>query len=57
VGWIARRQDRHIERVYQRSACRNNRDVALELSETGLEVLSHQTSHLGMMNRVTIEVE
>ena len=57
VGWIARRQDRHIERVYQRSACRNNRDVALELSETGLDVLSHQTSHLGMMNRVTIEVE
>jgi ubiquinone/menaquinone biosynthesis C-methylase UbiE len=56
VGWIARRQDRNIERVVERSACRNNRDVAAELAAGGLSVVSHATSHLGMMNRVTIEV-
>ncbi len=56
VGWIARRQDKNIDRVVERSACRNNRDVAAELAEGGLKVVSHITSHLGMMNRVTIEV-
>jgi hypothetical protein len=40
----------------ERSACRNNRDVAAELAAGGLSVVSHATSHLGMMNRVTIEV-
>ena len=56
VGWIARRQDRNIGRVVERSACRNNRDVATELAEGGLNVVSRVTSHLGMMNRVTIDV-
>lgn len=56
VGWIARRQDRNIERVLERSACRNNRDVASELADGGLNVVSQVTSHLGMMNRVTIDV-
>ena len=56
VGWIARRQDRNIERVYQRSACRNNRDVAADLAEAGLEPDEHVVSHLGMMNRITIQV-
>jgi ubiquinone/menaquinone biosynthesis C-methylase UbiE len=57
VGWIARRQDRNIERVVERSACRNNRDVAAEMADGGLNAVSHVTSHLGMMNRVTIEVD
>jgi ubiquinone/menaquinone biosynthesis C-methylase UbiE len=54
--WIARRQDRNIDRVYRRSACRNNRDVAVELDEAGLSVVSLHPSHLGMMNRIRIEV-
>lgn len=57
VGWIARRQDRNIERVYRRSACRNNRDIPIELKQAGLDVVAHQVSHLGMMNRVTIRVD
>lgn len=57
VGWIARRQDRNIERVYRRSACRNNRDIPIELKQAGLNVVAHQVSHLGMMNRVTIGVD
>lgn len=57
VGWIARRQDRNIERVYRRSGCRNNRDVPIELKHAGLNVVAHQISHLGMMNRVTIGVD
>jgi ubiquinone/menaquinone biosynthesis C-methylase UbiE len=56
VNWIARRQDRNIERVYRRSACRNNRDVAAEVGQTGLSVVSLHPSHLGMMNRIRIEV-
>jgi ubiquinone/menaquinone biosynthesis C-methylase UbiE len=56
VGWIARRQDRNIERVYERSACRNNRDVAADLGGAGLEPAAHVVSHLGMMNRITIDV-
>jgi ubiquinone/menaquinone biosynthesis C-methylase UbiE len=56
VRWIARRQDRNIERVFQRSACRNNRDVGVELAETGLNVVSHRTSHLGRLNRIVVEV-
>jgi len=56
VGWIARRQDRNIERVYERSACRNNRNVAADLAEAGIEPAAHVVSHLGMMNRITIEV-
>jgi ubiquinone/menaquinone biosynthesis C-methylase UbiE len=56
VGWIARRQDRHIDRVYARSACRNNRDVGAELAEGGLVPESHVKSHLGAMNRITIRV-
>ena len=56
VGWIARRQDRNIERVYERSACRNNRDVYADLAEAGLEPTTRLVSHLGMMNRITLEV-
>ena len=56
VGWIARRQDRNIERVYERSGCRNNRDVSADLAEAGLEPEEHAVSHLGMMNRITVEV-
>jgi ubiquinone/menaquinone biosynthesis C-methylase UbiE len=56
VGWISRRQDRNIERVCERSACRNNRDVRAELAEAGLEPASHLESHLGMMNRIVIGV-
>jgi hypothetical protein len=56
VGWIARRQDRNLERVLERSACRNNRDVAADLAEAGLEPEEHAVSHLGMMSRVTLRV-
>jgi len=56
VGWIARRQDRNAERVVDRSACRNNRDVAAEMADGGLKPVSHEISHLGMLNRVTVEV-
>jgi len=56
VGWIARRQDRNIERVYERSGCRNNRDVSADLAAAGLESEEHDVSHLGMMNRITVEV-
>lgn len=56
VGLIAGRQDRNIERVLERSACRNNRDVLAEIAEAGLTPSSVGTSHLGMLRRVTIEV-
>jgi ubiquinone/menaquinone biosynthesis C-methylase UbiE len=56
VGWIARRQDRLIDRVYARSACRNNRDVGAELAEAGLAADSHVKSHLGAISRITIRV-
>lgn len=56
LGWIARRQDRNIERVYERSGCRNNRDVLADLSEAGLDPEEHVVSHLGMMNRITLQV-
>jgi ubiquinone/menaquinone biosynthesis C-methylase UbiE len=56
VGWIGDRQDRNIERVYRRSACRNNRDVTAELAESGLNVVNHRRSHLGMLHRVSIDV-
>ena len=56
VGLIARRQDRNIERVVARSACRNNRVVAVELAEGGLTPASHVTSHLGMLHRIIIDV-
>jgi len=56
VGLIARRQDRNVERVCERSACRNNREVLADLAEAGLEPTAHVVSHLGMMNRITIAV-
>jgi ubiquinone/menaquinone biosynthesis C-methylase UbiE len=56
-GPIARRQDRNVEGVYERSGCRNNRDVVVDLAEAGLVATSHVVSHLGMMNRITIEVD
>jgi ubiquinone/menaquinone biosynthesis C-methylase UbiE len=55
-GPIARRQDRNVERVYERSGCRNNREVLADLVDAGLVPTSHLVSHLGMMNRITIEV-
>ena len=55
-GPIARRQDRNVERVYERSGCRNNREVLADLAVAGLVPTSHLVSHLGMMNRITIEV-
>jgi ubiquinone/menaquinone biosynthesis C-methylase UbiE len=56
VGWIARRQDRHIDRVYERAACRNNRVVGDEIAEAGLASTSHVRTHLGMINQITIQV-
>jgi ubiquinone/menaquinone biosynthesis C-methylase UbiE len=56
VGLIARRQDRNLERVCERSACRNNRDVLADLAQAGLEPTSHVVSHLGLMNRITIAI-
>jgi ubiquinone/menaquinone biosynthesis C-methylase UbiE len=56
AGWIARRQDRHIDRVYARSACRNNRDVGAELAEAGLVPDEHLVSHLGALSQITIRV-
>jgi ubiquinone/menaquinone biosynthesis C-methylase UbiE len=56
VAWIARRQDRNIARQLERAACRNNRDVTLEIAEAGLDVISVRTSHLGMMNRIIVRV-
>lgn len=54
VGWIARRQDRNIARVYDESGCRNNRDVGAEIAEAGLVPEAHVKTHLGAMNQVTI---
>lgn len=56
VGWIARRQDRRIDVVYERAACRNNRDVASELGEAGLRITTQVRSHLGMMSRIAIQM-
>lgn len=56
VGWIARRQDRNVNKAFEKWGCRNNRDVAAEIAEAGLSVMSHERSRLGMMNRVEIEV-
>jgi ubiquinone/menaquinone biosynthesis C-methylase UbiE len=56
VAWIARRQDRNIERVLARSACRNNRDVIQELADAALIPSGLEVSHLGMINRITIDV-
>lgn len=56
VGWIASRQDRRIEKAYEHSGCRFNRDVSADLAQAGLEPAALVKSHLGMMNRVTIEV-
>jgi ubiquinone/menaquinone biosynthesis C-methylase UbiE len=54
VGWIARRQDRNIDRVYAKGGCRNNRDVGVELAEAGLAPQSHLKTHLGAINQITI---
>ena len=56
VGWIAGMQDRNIERVHQRSGCRNNRDVGAEVADAGLHPASHLISHLGMLHRIAIQV-
>jgi ubiquinone/menaquinone biosynthesis C-methylase UbiE len=56
VAWIARRQDRNIQRVLARSACRNNRDVIQELGDAGLVPSAHEVSHLGMISRIRIEI-
>lgn len=54
VGWIARRQDRNIERVYAKGGCRNNRDVGAELAEAGLVPQTHEKTHLGAINQIVI---
>jgi ubiquinone/menaquinone biosynthesis C-methylase UbiE len=54
VGWIARRQDRNIDRVFAKGGCRNNRDVGAELAEAGLIPQSHVKTHLGAINQITI---
>jgi ubiquinone/menaquinone biosynthesis C-methylase UbiE len=54
VGWIARRQDRGVERVRERFGCRNNRDVMAELDESGVPVRWHRRSHLGMLHRIEL---
>jgi ubiquinone/menaquinone biosynthesis C-methylase UbiE len=56
VGWIARRQDRNIDRVYAKGGCRNNRDVGAEVAEAGIVPESHLKSHLGAISRITILV-
>jgi ubiquinone/menaquinone biosynthesis C-methylase UbiE len=54
VGWIARRQDRQIDRVYAKGGCRNNRDVGAELAEAGLVPDNHVKTHLGAISQITI---
>jgi ubiquinone/menaquinone biosynthesis C-methylase UbiE len=54
VSWIARRQDRNIDRVYAKGGCRNNRDVGVELAEAGLAPQSHVKTHLGAISQITI---
>jgi ubiquinone/menaquinone biosynthesis C-methylase UbiE len=54
IGWIARRQDRNIDRVYAKGGCRNNRDVGAELAEAGLAPQSHVKTHFGAINQITI---
>ncbi len=56
VGWIARRADRNIEQVLERSGCRNNRDVLAEIAESGLQPGSVTTSHLGMIHQIVIPI-
>lgn len=56
VTWIARRQDRGVDKSLAGSACRSNRDPMAELDQAGLEVTSRQVSHLGMMNRFVVDV-
>jgi len=56
VGWIARRQDRKVDRHFERAACRNNRNVGSELAEAGLAITAQVSSHLGMMNRIVIQM-
>lgn len=56
VGWIARRQDRKVDKTYEKWGCRTNRDLVAELAEAGLKVVSYQRSHLGMLNRVEIHL-
>ena len=56
VKWMARRQDRNVEKAFEKWGCRGNRDVAAEIAEAGLIALSHQRSHLGTLNRIEIGV-
>lgn len=56
VGWIADRQDRKIESLYEKSGCRNNREPGDELAEAGLLVKSIRKSHLGTGNRIRVRV-
>lgn len=56
LGWIARRQDRGVEKNFASTACRSNRDPMIELAQARLSVSSHQVSHLGMMNRFVVDV-
>lgn len=55
VGWIAKRQDRRgAIKTMERGGCRSNRDIRGEVEAAGLRVVSHKTSHLGMIQRIEI---
>lgn len=56
VRWIADRQDRRIEKHYEKSGCRNNREPVDEVEEAGLEVRSIRKSFFGMGNRIRVRV-
>ncbi|MEN8237960.1 MAG: class I SAM-dependent methyltransferase [Actinomycetota bacterium] len=57
IGWIARRQDRSgVYKSMEHGGCRSNRDVGSEIDAAGLNVVSHQRTHFGMIHRFVIEV-
>jgi len=57
VGWIAKHQDgRGVARTMKFGGCRSNRDVGSEMVEAGLDIVSHKSTHLGMIDRFVIEV-
>jgi methyltransferase OMS1, mitochondrial len=55
VNCLARRQDRNVEKAFEKWGCRGNRNVA-NIAEAGLNMLSIERSHLGMLNRIEIGV-
>jgi ubiquinone/menaquinone biosynthesis C-methylase UbiE len=57
VEWIARRQDRNLERHLEHTGCRYNRDPVAEVEEAGLRIVEHHRSHLGMGHRFVVAVD